>query len=1130
MALLLPALLLGAAVAWQAVEGQRMAVEARLRDTARGLALAVDRELGGVIAALDGFATSPAFGPDASAPDLPTLDAQARRLAARIGGSLELLGRDGELLIGTQRQPGGPLPRLASREFTERVFASGATTVGDLARSVFTGRPVVPIGVPVHRADESVALVAGASLPAERLHALLAAQRLPQGFFAAVADARHVLVARSDSEHDAVVGRTVPEGNAARFAGRAEGGIFRGRAMDGSDRVFAFHPVPAAPGWTVFVAAPAEVLSTAWSAPLVNIAGGGAIALLLGGLLARGLARRILLPVRRLGDHARAIGEACGPGGANAGTLPPAEVAEFEQLRQGFAAAEAALGARELDMAGVLEASGQGVLVLDREWCVTFVGGLAQAWVGAGQELRGRSLWDIFPEAVGGPFWDAFRRSMAERVAAHADAVFPTLGRHIEAESHPRPDGGLVLLLRDMTDARAAAARLEEGEARFRAMADNIPQLAWMAQPDGWIFWYNKRWYDFTGTTPEEMQGWGWRSVHHPDHVERVVAFIAEAFARGEPWEDTFPMRGADGAYHWFLTRAMPVRDAAGRIAMWFGTNTDVTEERAAQAELRANEVRLRLALEAGRIGTFVWDLGDGALAWDERMRALWGVPPDAPADAATLRAGLQEQDLPLLEAALASACDPATGGRFELECRVIAAADGAERHVVLHGRVEFADGQARRMIGTASDVTPLKRAAQVLAREAEQLEILAERRGRALAESEARLAAAARMEALGRLAGGIAHDFNNVLQAVQGGLRLAEKRLAGDPGAVRRYLAMASDAAARGAAVTGRLLSFARRGELHAEAVAPAPLLEGLAEMLRATLGPGIAIRVEADAGLPALWADRSQLEAVLVNLANNARDAVGGAGVILLRAEAGAPPPDLSDAGPLPRPCIRLSVHDTGMGMSSQVLARVTEPFFTTKPKGKGTGLGLAMARGFAEQSGGAIGIESTPGQGTTVSLWLPQAEAADLSRVVTLGAQLVPGEKSSPLAALVLLAEDEREVREILATELTERGFTVVATETGMAALARLEGGLRPDAVVTDLAMPGGMDGLDLLREARRHLPRLPGVLVTGHAGDAAPELLEAAERAGPFALVRKPAAADVLADRLGRVLGQGRATAA
>ena len=242
--------------------------------------------------------------------------------------------------------------------------------------------------------------------------------------------------------------------------------------------------------------------------------------------------------------------------------------------------------------------------------------------------------------------------------------------------------------------------------------------------------------------------------------------------------------------------------------------------------------------------------------------------------------------------------------------------------------------------------------------------------------QAEARLAQAQRMEALGQLAGGIAHDFNNVLQAVIGGLNLIQRR-SGDEAVVKRFAHMVIDAAQRGASITGRLLSFARRGTLRAEPIPPLPLLEGLGEMLAHTLGIGIGMQIDVDQNLPWLLADKGQLETVLVNLAVNARDAMPEGGTLLLAARSEKVlDAKAHAAGLTPGGYLRLSVSDTGTGMSVTTLARASEPFFTTKPSGQGTGLGLAMARGFAHQSGGGFVIESTLGQGTTVTLWFPEA----------------------------------------------------------------------------------------------------------------------------------------------------------
>ena len=166
---------------------------------------------------------------------------------------------------------------------------------------------------------------------------------------------------------------------------------------------------------------------------------------------------------------------------------------------------------------------------------------------------------------------------------------------------------------------------LRESEARFRALADNIPQLAWMTDGEGWIHWYNQRWFDYTGTTLSEMQGWGWQKVHHPDYVEAVTEKFRVHVQRGEPWEDTFPLRGADGAYRWFLSRAVPSRDESGKVILWCGTNTDVTEERERRAEREALLAQMDAVLSCATDGIIVTDLAGNSLMWNPAALAMHG-------------------------------------------------------------------------------------------------------------------------------------------------------------------------------------------------------------------------------------------------------------------------------------------------------------------------------------------------------------------------------------------------------------------------------------------------------------------------------------------------------------------------
>ncbi len=405
-------------------------------------------------------------------------------------------------------------------------------------------------------------------------------------------------------------------------------------------------------------------------------------------------------------------------------------------------------------------------------------------------------------------------------------------------------------------------------------------------------------------------------------------------------------------------------------------------------------------------------------------------------------------------------------------------------------------------------------------------LEARVEQEVAARAYAQDRLAQAQRMEALGQLSAGIAHDFNNVLQAVSGGLALIQKR-ADNRDLVMRFARMAMEAADRGATITGRLLAFARRGELRAEVVDADTLLAALQEMLDPVVGSTIAVCIAVEADTPMFDADRGQLETALINLVVNARDAMPDGGTVTIAAA----PETIGASGEArarlrPGRYVRLTVTDTGVGMDAATLARAAEPFFTTKPIGQGTGLGLAMACGFAQQSGGDYAIESTQGCGTTVSLWLPQSQSAvrDFAADSHTAANPVVAK-----AARVLLVDDDALVREVLACGLADRGYQVTEASDGLAALAWLERGDSLDVLVTDFSMPG-MNGLALINEVRRTRASLPTLLLTGYADAAVLSAMEAVE-SQTTALLRKPIRSDELAEQVAVLLaGRGAATVA
>ena len=351
------------------------------------------------------------------------------------------------------------------------------------------------------------------------------------------------------------------------------------------------------------------------------------------------------------------------------------------------------------------------------------------------------------------------------------------------------------------------------------------------------------------------------------------------------------------------------------------------------------------------------------------------------------------------------------------------------------------------------------------------------------------------KMEAVGQLTGGIAHDFNNLLAAVLGNLELLAKRLPDEP-RLRRYVDGAMEGARRGAGLTQRMLAFARRQELKLEAVDVVALVHGMEDLLVRSLGSTIDVETCLPAQLAPALVDANQLEAALLNLAVNARDAMSKGGRIIIagREEGSGNGPFGLAAGRY----VVLSVRDTGEGMSADTLARAAEPFFTTKPVGKGTGLGLAMVHGLAAQSGGTLRIESVPGRGTCVELWLPHADGDAPANACS--AQAEPALLSAR-ACCVLLVDDDPLVLKGTAAMLEDLGHTVVETGSAHQALALLRAGAAFDLVITDQIMPS-MTGVEMVAEIARMNPRLPVLLVSGFAALSEAEAGRVPRLAKPF----------------------------
>jgi signal transduction histidine kinase len=381
--------------------------------------------------------------------------------------------------------------------------------------------------------------------------------------------------------------------------------------------------------------------------------------------------------------------------------------------------------------------------------------------------------------------------------------------------------------------------------------------------------------------------------------------------------------------------------------------------------------------------------------------------------------------------------------------------------------------------------------------------------------EMEQVLHQAQKMEAIGQLTGGVAHDFNNILTTVIANLeRIASCSAADDPR--RRFADNALHGAERGARLIQHLLSFARRRRLEPEVIEIDRVLDEVMALARPAVGSNVELSLRLGTDLWRCHADPAELESALLNLVLNARDAMPGGGRITICADNAQLQADEVD---LPAGAyVRLSVEDTGSGMSPEVLARALEPFFTTKAPGKGSGLGLSTVYGFAKQSGGAIRIESTPNQGTTVRLYLPRTMPG-----ASVGHTLQRPVPAAERQATVLVVEDEDDVRQLAAETLQEFGYQVLVAADAPAAKALLEQN-RVDLLLSDIVMPGGMSGLDLADEARRQKKDLPVLLISGCAD--APSRLAARDQV--FELLPKPFGPSDLGLKIQQILKQSGRT--
>ena len=548
-------------------------------------------------------------------------------------------------------------------------------------------------------------------------------------------------------------------------------------------------------------------------------------------------------------------------------------------------------------------------------------------------------------------------------------------------------------------------------------------------------------------------------------------------------------------------------------------------QTRAILEDLTESEDLLQTALNAGHLGALELHLPEFELEASDTCKAFFGRGPGQPFSYQDLLAAIHPDDRARRQAVLDRSTK--TGGDYQIEYRNIWP-DGSQHWVDVRARaVHRPDGSIKSLVGVSSDITARKTAE--LERETLLTQLAAERT--ALAEltatleqrveqrtadlmnevaarekAQEQLRQAQKMETIGQLTGGVAHDFNNLLMAVMGNLDLLRKRLPSDDPRLHRLIDGALQGAERGASLTQRLLAFARQQDLRAVPVDLRALIQGMIDLLERSLGPRVVLRLDIPEGLPPANIDGNQLELAILNLAINARDAMPDGGSIDIRvAEYQATNDPALQSGSY----LKVSVIDTGRGMSPEILKKAVEPFFSSKPLGKGTGLGLSMVHGLAVQLGGALQLSSTVGRGTTATLLLPIATAAPEAE-----AQVVSVQKVNR-SAIILFVDDDPLIAMSTTEMLEDLGHQVIGANSGLHALDIIKSEQRIDLMMTDHVMPG-MTGVELAAASREVRPSLPILLATGYA-----ELPDGAQLDLPR--LAKPYHQDQLRDRLDQLLG-------
>ncbi|MES2237596.1 MAG: PAS domain S-box protein [Pseudomonadota bacterium] len=653
-----------------------------------------------------------------------------------------------------------------------------------------------------------------------------------------------------------------------------------------------------------------------------------------------------------------------------------------------------------------------------------------------------------------------------------------TTGEYDEEFRIVRPDGGMRWIrdrafpvrgedqrvirvagvAEDITERKHAADEIQESARRFSNMLQNVELVAMMLDSNACITYCNDYLLWLTGWTREEVSGKSWFDLFLPpegrEEMKRVFSSLLADLPDVWHYENEILTRSRERRLiRWNNT---VLRSPSGEAIGTASIGEDITE----RTEIDITRARLAAIVESSEDAIVGKDINGIVTDWNAGATKVFGYSADEM---------VGHPLLPLLPP-----------DRLHEEDQIL---NRIRRGEIIEHLETVRRRKDGKQIDVSITVSPIRDAANKIIGASKIARDITERK-----DLEQQLRQSQKMEAVGQLTGGIAHDFNNLLGVVLGNLDLLERLVAGNEATLKR-VQNAQKAAMRGADLTRRMLVFSSRQSLNPAPTSLDESIQNMIEMAARALGPEIKITTNLDQSVPPVLVDAAGLENVLLNLAVNARDAMPDGGSLKISTqlsdlEASYPPVQAEELKP--GRYARITVSDTGQGMSREILEHVFEPFFTTKPRGKGTGLGLAMVYGFVKQSGGTVRIYSELGHGTTVSFYLPLAEGT-LSPTTAAAAS----KPQATTGGTVLVVDDEVDLLEIAAAYLEEMGYRVFLAPDGARALEVLAREPGIELLVTDVIMPGGMNGVELARKVRQLKPGVKIVYSSGFPSDALAE---------------------------------------